>query len=291
MLGATGRFGGIVELLLARGHRVRAGARDPDSPAAVRLADLGAQLVHADFDEPGSIEAAARGVDAVFASGTAHRAGPDGEARHGINLADALAVADVAHLVFVSGAGADRPTGVPVLEAKRAVEQRIANRGVPATVLAPVYLMENLLNPWNLRSLRAGRFPAPIPSSLALEQVPVSDVISLAALAIDRSEQLIGERIELASDAPSGEQAAAIVSRIAGVRLIAEQLERAALPPGLVTLFEWLEREPVTVEARALRRRFGDLVWHDFGRWAEAHQQQLVAAIRPSTEPGEKAGV
>src|SRR5947209_2352251 len=154
--GATGRFGGIIGLLLARGHAVRAVTRDPARPAAARLAALGADLVRADFEDPASLAAAARGLDAVFASGTAHKAGPGGEQRHGQNLADALVAAGTPHLVFVSGAGADSRTGLPLLDAKWAVERRISELRLPATVIAPVYLMENLFNPWNLTALRAG---------------------------------------------------------------------------------------------------------------------------------------
>jgi len=84
--GATGRFGGIVDLLLAHGHAVRAATRDPARPEAARLAALGADIVHADFEDGRSFAAAARSMDAVFASGSAHRAGPAGEQRHGRNL-------------------------------------------------------------------------------------------------------------------------------------------------------------------------------------------------------------
>ena len=67
--GATGRLGEIVDVLLERGHAVRAMTRDPHSPAAMRLRDLGAGIVFGDFEQPASIEAAAVGVDAVFACG------------------------------------------------------------------------------------------------------------------------------------------------------------------------------------------------------------------------------
>src|SRR5215831_6824915 len=83
--GATGRFGGIADLLLARGHTVRAATRDPARPGAARLAAAGAEIVRADFEDTGSLAAAAAGVDAVFASGSTHRAGPRGEERHGRN--------------------------------------------------------------------------------------------------------------------------------------------------------------------------------------------------------------
>ncbi len=79
--GATGRFGGIAGLLLGRGHQVRAAVRDPAGPAAAWLAARGAEIVRADFEDPASLAAAAREVHAVFASGTAHRAGPGGGER------------------------------------------------------------------------------------------------------------------------------------------------------------------------------------------------------------------
>jgi uncharacterized protein YbjT (DUF2867 family) len=77
--GATGRLGVIVSTLLARGHAVRAMTRDPRSAAAARLRSAGAEVVFGDFDDPDSMAAAARGSDAVFATGTAHHVGPDGE--------------------------------------------------------------------------------------------------------------------------------------------------------------------------------------------------------------------
>jgi uncharacterized protein YbjT (DUF2867 family) len=276
--GATGRFGRITDLLLARGHAVRAAARNPASPAAARLAALGAEVVRADFEDPRSLAAAADGVQAVFASGTAHRAGPSGEERHGRNLADALAAADAPHLVFVSGAGADRRTGVALFDAKRAVERRIAELGLPATVIAPVYLMENLVNPWNLAALRAGILPTPLPPSRRLQQVATPDVLALAVLAIEQPEAIIGDRIEVASDAPAGAEAAAALTRLLGREFTARQLPRADLPPGLTALFAWLDHDPSPVDIGALRERFPGITWHRFGDWAGDHQALLAEA-------------
>jgi NmrA-like family len=104
--GATGRLGVLVDLLLARGHDVRAMTRAPSSPRADSLRRLGAEVVYGDFDDPQSIRAAAAGADAMFATGTAHRAGPVGEERHGLNVAGAARDAGVGHLVYSSGDGA-----------------------------------------------------------------------------------------------------------------------------------------------------------------------------------------
>src|SRR6266487_1743449 len=254
--GVTGRFGAIADLLLARGHAVRAATRHPAHPAAAALAARGAEIVRADFEDAGSRAAAGRGMTTVFASGTAHKAGPAGEERHGKNLADALSAGSPPHLVFVSGAGADRPTGLAVLDAKRAVEQRIRELRLPATVIAPVYLMENLFNPWNLAAIRAGVLPTPVPPALGLQQAATSDVLALVVLAIEHPEVFTGERIEVASDAPTGEEAAAKLSALLGRGLTARQLAGADLPPGLAALFAWLEHDPSPVDIGALHRRF-----------------------------------
>src|SRR5436309_10790158 len=133
--GSTGRFREITPRLLERGHTVRAATRDPGAPAARDLRRRGATIVEADLDDVAGLRAAADGADAVFAGGTAHVAGPEADARHGANVAEAARDAGVGHLVYVSVAGADRHSGVPVFASKRAVEGRIRALGVPATIV------------------------------------------------------------------------------------------------------------------------------------------------------------
>jgi uncharacterized protein YbjT (DUF2867 family) len=84
--GGTGRFGRIADLLLGRGHAVRAMTRNPNSPAAGRLRLLGAEVVAGDFDETRSLAAAAQGADAAFASGAASRAGSRRSRRESISF-------------------------------------------------------------------------------------------------------------------------------------------------------------------------------------------------------------
>jgi uncharacterized protein YbjT (DUF2867 family) len=279
VLGSTGRFGAIAELLLSRGHAVRAGSRDPRSSRVRRLGELGAEVVAVDFDDVPSLKAAASNVDAVFASGTAHRAGPEGEARHGINLAEALAAAGKPHLVFVSGAGADRSTGVPVLEAKRAVEQHIAALGLPVTLLAPAYLMENLFNPWNLDGLRHGRLLTPIPPGAPLQQVPVEDILALAVHALEHPDSLLGARIELASDEPTGHGMAAAVSGALVVSVAPAELPRAMLPPGLIALFDWLARDARRIDLATLRESVPAVRWHPFDDWVARQRRRLAGLV------------
>lgn len=268
VVGAGGRFASIADSLIDRGHSVRVTTRLAESPGAERLAALGADLVPADYGEPATLAAAARGVDAVFASGTAHHAGPEGEARHGANLAEAIAAAEVRHLVFVSGDGAGPDSPVPLFRAKWEVEQAIRDSGVPHTILAPTYLMENLFNPWNLPALQAGVLPSPIPVDRPLQQTAVADLLSLAVLAIERPDLFAGRRIAVASEELTGEDSAAVISGLIPRTLEARQAPAEALPPGVRPLFAWLESTGHRVDIEELRDEFPQVAWHTYRDWA-----------------------
>ena len=279
--GATGRFRPLVPLLLERGHQVRAGTRDRDTAVARELAALGAEPIVFDFDEPSTIEAAARGADAVFAGGTAHRVGPDGEVRHGHNLADAVRLAGVGHLVYTSGAGADHDTGVGILEAKRRVEEYLNGRGLALTILAPVYLMENLFNPWNLPALEAGVFPSPVAPTRAIQQISIVDIAAFAVHALEHRADLLGQRIELASDSVNAGETARIVSSASGRAFEVREVNAAG---GLRVLFDWLNRAGFSVDIAALRRDFPDVGWHTFREWAFEQDWTVLNPPAPNKE-------
>lgn len=273
--GSTGRLGVLVDVLLDRGHTVRAMARDPNSPAAARLRDAGAEVVYGDFDDAGSIARAAAGADAMFATGTAHKAGPEGELRHGQNVAHAASAAGVAHLVYSSGDGAAPDSPIPLFRVKHQVEQHIRSLSIAHTILAPVYFMENLFNPWNLPALQAGTLPSPIPVELPLQQVAIADLANIAALAIERPQEFEGQRIAIASDALTAEEAGRILSDVIGRDFDAAQTSSKELAPGLRALFTWLEHTGHDVDLAALHRRYPEVGWHDYEAWLRSQQSRL----------------
>jgi uncharacterized protein YbjT (DUF2867 family) len=236
--------------------------RDPDSPAAIRLRGIGAEIAYADFEKPDTIEAAAVGMDVAFATGTAHRAGPDGELRHGRNLADAVTGAGVPRLVYSSGDGAASDSQLPLFRAKFAVEEHIRSLPIGSTILAPVYFMENLFNPWNHPALDAGVFPSPISVNVPLQQIAIADLVSFAVLAIERPAEFAGRRIALASDEVTAVEAARAFD------LRAEHAPPAA--PALRALFGWLERSGHNVDIGALHEQYPEVGWHDYPGWAAA---------------------
>jgi uncharacterized protein YbjT (DUF2867 family) len=282
--GATGRLGVLVEILLARGHAVRAMTREVLSPAAERLRSIGAEVLYGDFDDPASIEMAAAGADALFATGTAHKAGPQAEERHGRNVADAAVAAGVGQLIYSSGDGAAHDSALALFRAKSRVEQHIRSLAIRHTILAPVYFMENVLNPWNLPALTTGRFPSPIPVDTPLQQVAIVDLAAFAALVIERPDEFAGHRIKLASDELSAVQAAAALSSVIGRDLEAQQVPADELTPGLRALFAWLEHTGHDVDVGALRRRYPDVGWHNYADWLRSQRSRLRGLCR-SPEP------
>ena len=262
--GATGRLGALTALLLSRGHRVLAATRDLASPAAQRLREAGAHLVRADFDDPASLRSAAAHADAIFAAGTAHAAGPAADTRHGRNIIDAARAARASHLVYVTVAGASQRTGVPIIDSKHAVEQHLHASGVPHTVIAPVYFMDNVWNPQNQAALAAGRWPSPVTRSRPLQQIPLADVLAFTVHVLESREVMLGQRIEIASDQLTADQAAAVITRLLG-----RPVEVAEPPPEPVNpLSAWLEHAGPAVDITALRRRYPHIGWHTFAKWA-----------------------
>src|SRR5215212_11354572 len=231
--GATGQQGGaLARLLLQKGHRVKAFVRRPDSPEAGELERLGAELAEGDFEDPSTIERAARGVDSVFVVATPFEAGTEAEVRHGISAADAAKAAGVGHLVYSSVSDADRDTGIPHFDSKREVERHIEGLGVPYTIVAPVYFMDNLLAPWTLPQLKEGRFPMALPASRPLQQIALSDIVAFTALVLENREEFVGRRVDIASDELSGEEVAEGLTRVTGheinyVELPLEQVRQA----------------------------------------------------------------
>ena len=188
---------------------------------------------------------------------------------------EGAARADAGHDGAGRGRGGDRVRLVPLFQVKHRVEQHIRSLLIAHTILAPVYFMENLFNPWNVAALQAATFPSPIPVELPLKQVAIADVARLAALAIERPGEFAGQRITLASDELTAEQAAQVLSGGLDRDFTAGQLPTEELPPGLRALFEWLERTGHGVDLGVLHDRYPEVGWHDYKAWVRYQRARL----------------
>lgn len=271
--GATGRQGSAVSrALLERGHRVLALVRSAMAHEARALEQRGAQLVEGDFDEPVLLEEAMREADAVFAMATPF--GPGGleaEVRHGRHLIEAAKLSRVPYFLYSSVAGAQQGTGIPHFETKRVLEEELRHSGLMHTVVAPVFFMDNFLGPAYAQRLHEGALALALPPHKGLQMTSTRDLASLCVRLLEEPERMEGQRLEVASDEVTGEQAAALLSYVSGHRLRYEQVPLMAVrsrSAELELLFGWLQREGFRAEISHLRQDFPEVGWHSFLDWA-----------------------
>ena len=108
--------------------------------------------------------------------------------------------------------------GIGHFDGKYTVEKHLQASGVPYTIVAPVFFMENLLQSWMLPSLRQGKLTMALPASRPLQQITVADIGAFVAAVIERSDTVLGRRFDIAGDELTGEEAAAILSKVHGPR-------------------------------------------------------------------------
>ncbi|MEQ9363861.1 MAG: NAD-dependent epimerase/dehydratase family protein [Leptospirales bacterium] len=111
--GATGHVGyNVVQLLIEKGYRVRAGVRDVAK--AGRLRALGAEPVAADLRDPASLKAATAGVEGVFQVAAVYKVTAKDPQKEiiepsiegGLNVLRAAKAAGVRRVVFTSSVAA-----------------------------------------------------------------------------------------------------------------------------------------------------------------------------------------
>jgi uncharacterized protein YbjT (DUF2867 family) len=190
--GATGQQGGAVAgELLKHGYPVIAMTRNPKSEKARALAKAGAQIIHGDLDDAGSLEKALKGMWGVFAVQNTWEAGVEKEEAQGKRIAEVARKSGVKHFVYSSVASAHRNTGIPHFENKWRVEQTVRSLKFPSwTIVRPVFFMENFLAPWFKPAIDQGKLTVGIKPATVLQMIAVEDIGKYGAWAFDNSRKL-----------------------------------------------------------------------------------------------------
>jgi uncharacterized protein YbjT (DUF2867 family) len=164
VMGATGaQGGGVVRAICADpegGFAARAITRDASSDNAKALADLGAEVVEADLEDPTTIEAAFTGAHGAFCVTFFWvDFSPATEMRHARTMAAAAKAADVEHVVWSTLEDTRRflplsddrmPTlqekyNVPHFDGKEEADAAFREAGVPTTYLRTAFYWENMI--------------------------------------------------------------------------------------------------------------------------------------------------
>ncbi|MFG3660919.1 NmrA/HSCARG family protein [Streptomyces sp. NPDC047706] len=270
VLAATGGQGrAVTEALLVRGARVRAMVRDPERSSGRRLADQGAELVAGSLSDRGRLAAAMDGVAGVFAYTTPFEAGLDAEVAQGQAIVAAAGEKGVPHLVFSSVAGAGQGSGVPHFDSKARIEAELALSTVPHTILGPTYFYDNALG--GAERILAGMLDLPLPSERPLQQLARTDHGAFAAELLLNPGPYVGQRIELASDAPTPAQMAAALGAAVGreVRNVQVPLEEIG-NPDMRAMWTFLNGPGYQADVHALHAAHPGIAWTSFAEWAES---------------------
>jgi uncharacterized protein YbjT (DUF2867 family) len=245
--GATGRQGGaIARELLAKGHKVRAMTRRPDSPNAKDLAKLGAVVTAGDLDDPASLERAVAGAWGVFAMQNTWEAGVEREEIQGKSLAEVAHRKGVQHFVYSSVGSANLETGIPHFDNKARVEETVRVLGFPSwTILRPVFFMENWGSPWFLPALQGGQLAVGLEPGTPLQMIAVRDIGRYGLWAFEHHAELNGRAIDIAGDRRTMPETAEILGRAMGrpVRFARVPIEQVrSFSADYATMLEWFDR-------------------------------------------------
>ncbi|MFI6515272.1 NmrA/HSCARG family protein [Spirillospora sp. NPDC050679] len=258
--GATGNQGGATaRALIERGWTVRALVRTPGSPAAQNLRALGIELVQGDLNDAASLREAMAGAYGVFSvQPLAYE--PEtlaAEVRQGKAVADAAAASGVRHLVYSSVGGAERGTGIDHFDSKAEIEAHIRALGLPATILRPVFFMDNLLHYADAEGERVMELPV-LPDR-PMQMIATPDIGRIAAAVLDGPAEFLGAELEIAGDELPFARVAEIYGRVSGVptRLVPLPIEER--------MFEWFAEDGYRADLPALHKRFpGLLTFEEF---------------------------
>jgi uncharacterized protein YbjT (DUF2867 family) len=185
--GATGAQGQpVAEQLLSKGHEVHVIVRHPER--AGMLESKGAKVFQGNLGNPESLQAAHKGVEAIFLMLPFSGGGNPVEYAH--NAINTAKQAGVKYIVFnVSGQTPDEPTGMPMMDYRIAIEAALRQSGIPNVIIRPTAYMENFLGPWTLPGIKAKDEVAyPVPSHRPTSWIAAEDVAKFVVAALELPE-------------------------------------------------------------------------------------------------------
>lgn len=258
--GATGQQGGAVaRSLIAKGVKVLAMTRNKSKGSD--LQKLGAEVVEADLSNRDSLDSVLNGVKKVFLVCTPFESGMDAEVNQGTNMVDAAIAAGVEHLVYSSVASADKNTKIPHFETKWKIEQHINKTKIPATIIRPVFFMENFYSPWFLPMIKQGKLMFPLPKDRKLQMVSLSDIGEFGAETFLKKQDYLGQKVDLAGDEMDMTEAVSLLSKSISKTVTFEQLpdEQAvkAMGKDFTMMFKWFDEVGYSVDIAGLEQKWG----------------------------------
>jgi uncharacterized protein YbjT (DUF2867 family) len=237
VVGATGaQGGGLVRAILNDRHSEfapRALTRNVSSEKARALADLGAEVVAVDLDDPASVERAFEGAYGAFCvTFFWEHFSPEKETAHAKTLAEAAKKASLEHVIWSTLEDTrkwvplddDRmPTlmgkyKVPHLDSKGEADRFFTEAGVPTTFLLTSFFWDNFIHfGMGPQKDQAGNLAITFPMGNArLPGIAAEDIGKCAYGIFKRGSEFIGQTVGIAGEHLRGDEMADSFSRLLG---------------------------------------------------------------------------
>ena len=231
---ANGKVGQeVAKALLAKGEKVRIGARDLGKAKA---AFPQAEIVELDLTKPATLAAAVKGVDAVF-SATPYELLPAGEEA----LIAAAKAAGVKRYVKLSAKGVEANSASPHVLAEKTLEKS----GLSWTILRPTFFAQNY-STMSAGSIRSGAIYEPAGTG-ATSFVDTRDIADVAVEALTKPGHEGKDYALTGPAALTRAEVAAEISKAIGKPVVYVEVDDAALrgamagaPPTLIELMSTL---------------------------------------------------
>ena len=263
-VGAAGPSAGLVVPELARrGANVRALIRDAAQAEAVRHSGA-AEIAVGDLTDMASLDAALKGVDAVFYIAPTFI--PD-EAAVGAGVVEAAKRAGARRFVFSSVID---PV-ISALENHRAkgpVEEAIIESGMEYALLQPTLFFQNMAQSWP-SVVKTGAYGEPWSPETRFSRVDYRDVAEVAAIALTEDRLLYGTYQLCAEGNLNRNDVAALMSEVLGRKIEAvysssdeptaapkDTGENVPMSP-MQRMFAWYDRHALLGNALTLRAILG----------------------------------
>jgi uncharacterized protein YbjT (DUF2867 family) len=241
VFGATGaQGGGLARAILNDANSefsVRAITRDENSDKAKELAQLGAEIVVADIDNPESIQKALQGAyGAYFVTFYWAHFSPEKELAEATHFAEAAKAAGVQHAIWSTledtrqwvPLNDDRmPTlmgkyKVPHFDAKGEADKKFIEQGVPTTFLIASFYWDNFIyfgaGP---KKGADGKQYLTFPiDDKKMAGIASEDIGKCAYGIFKKGKELIGKRVGIAGGHLTGQEMASAMSKVLGQEII-----------------------------------------------------------------------
>lgn len=308
VVGATGAQGGSLARAIlndpAGGYSVRALTRKPSSAKAQQMAQLGAEVVQADLDDPASLIQAFEGAYGAFCvTNFWEHFSPERETAQAANMAAAAKAAGLRHVIWSTLEDTrkwipledDRmPTlmgkyKVPHFDAKGQADRFFLDAGLPVTLLLTSFYFENFIYfGMGPRKTPSGKLVIAFPmGSEKLPGIAVEDIGKCAYGIFRSGPELVGKTVGIAGEHLTGAEMAAALTRALGAEVVYEAVDPEAYRdlgfPGaqdIGNMFQFnrdFSADFCQARSIELSRRLNPSL-QTFGAWLEVNKSRIPIA-------------